>query len=278
MPELFQTQREKALAAYSAAKLDFIAATIPYHSMQPVRFEVVDDTGSNAMAIARKNQVLSFFSYGKGDALDLGGSVGTIKAGESETNLVKAHSTNGASDYIIEGVGFSSRGIRVVNDQTNSLDGGTVADPVAVDASDGKVYIMDPGAIWIPPQCQSPFNLEQAMFQALMPLLSLSFTFDDKRTFKLGLVDLLPQAGAASFLRANGVPDSANRYEIPEGFLWRRDGQSDSELSVEVKLERDLVVPVNLVTFRGTELIPTDIFVDCVMRLFGLSLDLPSEN
>jgi hypothetical protein len=281
----FPTAREKAVQAYLKAGLQFEATTVPYHSTQSLKFDVVDadatpsaPAGGFAFAVARAGQVLRFFSYGKNESVDLGGSA-SVKATEAETNLVKGSSTNGAQDFVIEGIGLSMRGLRVDNEVTKSTDG--VADKDVLAAATGDRPIYDPGAIWTPPQCQSPFNLEQGLFQAVLPHLSLQFGFDDRKFFKLGLADLLPQAGAQSFLRANGVPDSANRYEVEEGFIWRKDGSPDSEFQAVLTLERAVVVPINLVTFgsaSGDVLTPNSVWIELLMRLFGLALTLPSEN
>jgi hypothetical protein len=45
-----------------------------------------------------------------------------------------------------------------------------------------------------------------------------------------------------------------------------------------VTLERDLVVPVSKVTFRSDAILPDTIWLETTMRLFGLSIKLPSEN
>jgi hypothetical protein len=132
------------------------------------------------------------------------------------------------------------------------------------------------------PQGQSPFNLENGMFQTLLGLISVDFLFDRKRVEKIGSVDVMPQGGAQSYLRANGVPANENRYRIPEGYLWRRDGQPDSEFSANLTLQRAMVVPVNgilpYVTGATSPAAPTEIWIEVTMRLFGLAVDLPSAN
>jgi len=194
-----------------------------------------------------------------------------------DTNQGAGKSTNGAEDYIIEGVGLSSGGYAV---RYAEADHPAVADADVVAALNGNVALCDPAALIAPPQVGSPFNLETALFQACAPMLALSFEFDRKGLKRLGKADLLPQAGASSYLRANGEPSSANRWRIPEGFLWRRDGQPDSEFTAFLDLEEAIVCPINLVTMPGAEaaVTPTRIYLDVTMRLFGLGVDLPSEN
>ncbi len=268
---MFVSAREKLLRTYEKAKADYIANTLPLHSTRTIQFDIVDRTGSYAFAVARENQVISFFDYGIGDNINLGPLATTAR--ECETNLAEGKSTNGSSDFVIEGVGFGCRGARV----ETPLDPGDNQD--AVDACAGRAVIFDPGAVLSPPQVHSPFNLENGMFQALLGYLSLEFEWDRSRVEKLGVVDLLPQAGAASYLRANGEPASDNRYRIPEGYIWRRDGQPDSEFVARVRLDRSVVIPVNLSTPPGgAQVNATRIHLEVTMRLFGLNLRLPSAN
>lgn len=273
---MFQTAREKLLRTYDKAKADYIANTLPLHSTRTIKFDVVDtdvSTPSNpiAYAVARENQVISFFDYGIGDNINLGPLSTTAR--ECETNLAEGKSTNGSSDFVIEGVGFGCRGARVVTGQ----DPGADADVVA--AAAGQAVMFDPGAVVAPAQVHSPFNLENGMFQALLGYLSLEFEWDRSRVEKLGVVDLLPQAGAASYLRANGEPASDNRYRIPEGYLWRRDGQPDSEFIARCRLDRAVVVPINLSTYPNDSIVQVSaIYLEVTMRLFGINLRLPSAN
>lgn len=274
--QLFVTARQKLLEAYKKAGQEFVATTLPYHSTASIKFEVINSANAAAgvgFAIARRGQVVPFFDYGVGESIDLGNV--TRKATDADTNLAKGKSTNGAADFVIEGVGFSSRGGRIdYDDQNNETDKDVIA------AHKGQLPIRDPAAIIAPPQVDSPFNLENALMQALIGYMSVEAEFDRENTKKLGAVDLLPQAGAQSYLRANGVPASGNRWMVPEGFLWRRDGEPDSELIMRVKLEEAIVVPLTLVTLPGDNAVtvPKAIYLDLVMRLFGLQVKLPSTN
>jgi hypothetical protein len=280
---LFQTQRSRVLGLYKEANQPFIAGTMPYHSVKSLMFSIadVDLTNGLAFAIARRGQFMDFFSYGVGDRINLG-NLTNYQATESETNLAKGKSTNGASDFVIEGIGFSARAMFI----KYSTDSGVITpaaptDPDVISAFAGELPIWDPASIVMVPQGQSPANLENGLFQALLPHLSLEFEWDRKRTAKLGVCDLLPQAGGASYLRANGVPASDNRYEIPEGYVWRRDGEPDGEFVARVTLERALVVPISLrslITTPADFAAPENLQIELMMRLFGLEVQLPSAN
>lgn len=285
----FKTQRRRILEAYQKSGSEITCRTIPYHSTGVIQFDIVNFAGAApgvAYAVARKNQQVTLFQYGVGDQINLGGAAGNTRATEAETNLGKASSTNGAQDFVIEGVGFRSRGLRVnyANGTGNLYAGGDdePTDADVVSALHGDVAMWDPAAINMPPQFQSPFNLENGALQALLGLMSIDFLFDRKRVEKIGTVDLMPCASGESYLRANGSPEQSNMYRIPEGYLWRRDGQPDSEFSVNLTLQRPLVIPMNgiipYVTGGAASAAPTTIWMEVVMRLFGLAIDLPSAN
>jgi hypothetical protein len=284
MTQLFTTQRERILRAYAEAKQEVIAHTIPYHSTGVIEFDVVDASEAGtpvAMAVARRAQVISFFGYGVGEQVYLGGA-NNVRATDAETNLAKGRSTNGAQDYVIEGIGFHNRGLRVAytGADLTALQA-LVNDPAVESMLVGDGAVFDPAAILVPPQAQSPFNLEQAMFQAVIPYCSIELLFDRKRVEKIGTIDLMPQAGAQSYLRANGSPESANRYRIPEGYLWRKDGQPDCELEATVMLQRDIVVPINQTATWAADpanVVPSKIWLEVVLRLYGLAVDMPSAN
>jgi len=285
----FTTQRKNLLKQYEAAGQAITCRTIPYQSTGVFQFDVVDSVvgtaPGNAYAVARKNQVLTLFNYGVGDQVYLGGNGGNTRATEADTNQGEGSRTNGAEDFVIEGVGFYARSCRVAyaagsGNLYNGTGIPTDADVLSSLAGDLPVY--DPAAINAPPQLQSPFNLENGMFQALIDLISVDFLFDRKRTEKIGTVNVMPCGSAKSMLRANGSPENSNIYRIPEGYLWRRAGQPDSEFTANLTLQRALVVPINgiipYVDGAASAAVPTTIWMEVIMRFFGLAVDLPSAN
>jgi hypothetical protein len=284
----FSTQRKRLLDEYKNAGQAITCRTIPYQSTGVFQFDVVDSALGTApgvaYAVARKNQVLTLFNYGVGDQVFLGGTANT-RATEADTNQGEGSRTNGAEDFVIEGVGFYARSVRVAYAAgTGNLYGGTgkPIDPDVLASLAGDLPVYDPAAINAPPQLQSPFNLENGMFQSLIDLISVDFLFDRKRTEKIGTVNVMPCASAKSMLRANGMPENSNMYRIPEGYLWRRAGQPDSEFTANLTLQRALVVPVNgiipYVVGSAADAVPTTIWMEVTMRLFGLAVDLPSAN
>jgi hypothetical protein len=282
----FTTQRKKLLDEYKNAGQAITCRTIPYQSTGVFQFDVVDSALGTApgvaYAVARKNQVLTLFNYGVGDNINLGGTAQT-RATEADTNQGEGSRTNGAEDFVIEGVGFYARSVRVAYAAgTGNLYNNTQLDADVISSFSGNIPVYDPASINVPPQVQSPFNLENGMFQALIDLISVDFLFDRKRTEKIGTVNVMPCGSAKSYLRANGAPENSNIYRIPEGYLWRRAGQPDSEFTANLTLNRALVVPINgiipYVSGSAADAVPTTIWMEVTMRLFGLAVDLPSAN
>lgn len=284
----FTTQRKRLLKEYEAAGQAITCRTIPYLSTGVFQFDVVDFAAGtapgNAYAVARKNQTITLFNYGVGDQVFLGGS-GNTRATEADTNQGEGSRTNGAEDFVIEGVGFYARSVRVAYSAgSGNLYAGTgkPVDPDVISSFAGDIAVYDPAAVNVPPQVQSPFNLENGMFQSILDLISVDFLFDRKRTEKIGTTSVMPCGGAKSMLRANGNPENANIYRIPEGYLWRRAGQPDSEFTANLTLQRALVVPINgiipYVVGSAADAVPTTIWIEVAMRLFGLAIDLPSAN
>ncbi len=288
-PVGFTTQRKLLLDQYAKSGEAITCRTIPYQSTGVFQFDVVDSALGTApgvaYAVARKNQVLTLFNYGVGDQINLGGNGGNVRATEADTNQGEGSRTNGAEDFVIEGVGFYARSMRVAyaaNTGNRYAGTGAPIDPDVIASLTGDLPVYDPAAINMPPQGQSPFNLENGMFQSLIDLISVDFLFDRKRTEKIGTVNVMPCGSAKSYLRANGSPENSNIYRIPEGYLWRRAGQPDSEFTANLTLQRALVIPINgivpYVTQAATDAMPTTIWMEVTMRLFGLAVDLPSAN
>jgi hypothetical protein len=280
---LFETQREKVIAAYKNANQPYTASTKPYKSV--VSFSFTDTnlitaasvswlitTGSGGTGVP-----LDWFSYKLGDPVP--GNVATYRvANESDTNISKARTTNGAEDFVIEGMSASCRSIRVNFDTV--LD---ITDTNVLAALNAEAPIYDPAALYVPPQIQSPFNLQNGLFRSLAPYVAITFEWDRRRIEKIGTLEQIPEGAANSYLNASGEPSTNDRYRIPEGYIWRREGEPDSEFVVRGTLTDVVCVPILNVAVpqtgtAGTVVEPTSVFLDVVLRLHGLSVKLPSRN
>ena len=97
---------------------------------------------------------------------------------------------------------------------------------------------------------------------------------------KIGRLDEIPEGGAKSFLRASGDPRTDNRYKVPEGYLWRKQGQPDSEFVVIAVVEDDVVIPITLSTPDGgtTAEVPEFLYADMTIRLHGMAVRPIGQN
>ncbi len=125
---------------------------------------------------------------------------------------------------------------------------------------------------------------KDALMTAIAPHIQIAFEWDRQRVEKIGTLDQIPEGAAKSFLRANGSPQTSERYRIPEGYLWRRDGQTDSEFVVRGRLLRSVLIPMSGILFptavagTPTGRAPAIIQLDILTRLHGLSCKPPSRN
>jgi len=282
--DLFMTQRRAMIEAYKVAGQPFSASTKPYKSTVSWQWSsAVNSTISSVgWLVARTGQTLAWFSYKIGDAVP--GNVNTYRpATEADTNVSKARTTNGAEDFVIEGMSASNRSIRA-----NAAGGGGssffTTDPDVLSAYVGLAPIIDPAALFIPPQIQSPFNLENAMYRAMAGHIAVEFEWDRSKVVKMGTLEQLPEGAANSYLRASGEPSTNDRYRVPEGYLWRREGQPDSEFIVRGTLTEAVCMPYIMVAQPNNTTVASaaaavgSVFLDSVIRLHGLSVKLPSRN
>lgn len=278
----FVRQRTKLLQQYVAMGQPYEAKTKPYKSTQQFTWDVVDPMPAAgaaqtiAHAVLRVNQLVEWFSYKLGEQIAYGPAGSQRLAVESDTNLSKPRQTNGVEDLIIEGISATNKSARV--QYTTTLFTGTDADDIA--AYIGTRAIFDPASLASPPQVFSPFNLEMPMFEQLKPLCAIEFQWDRRRVERIGTLDEIPEGGAKSFLRASGDPRTDNRYRVPEGYLWRREGQPDSEFVTRGTIAEASVMPISLIATQGnaTLNLPLHLFLDVTLRLHGLALSLPSSN
>ena len=285
---LFMTQRRRIIESYKDAKEPFSASTKPYKSTVTYNFQIRNYIAASSVAwlVAPKGQSFDWFGYKISDDVpgNIGFAAGYRAANESDTNLSKARTTNGAEDFVIEGMSLSHRSSR-----TNfTATGGAASSPVNITDVDvqgaiaGINPIFDPAALYAPPQVQSSFNLEDGMFNALLPYISIDFEWDRSKIVKIGTGEQIPEGAAKSYLRSSGEPSTNDRYRIPEGYLWRREGQPDSEFIIRGTLQDTLAVPVLAVlgpsAVTPVNILPTFVLLDVVMRLHGLSVKLPTRN
>lgn len=279
---LFATQRRKMYDAYKAANQPFVASTKPYKSTVTFSGQVVNNVAATATSfLVFPAQRVEWFTYKLNDQVPGNSQLPAYRvANEADTNISKPRTTNGAEDFVIEGMSASCRNTRILYP--------TAAIPAALTdlnvllALAGLESMLDPASIVTPPQVNSPFNLENAIYRLISPHIAVEFEWDRTRVVKMGTLEQIPEGGANSFLRTSGVPSTDDRYRIPEGYLWRREGQPDCEFITRGTLTENVIMPLLNVQLPSAvtlvSAVPTAIFVDVVLRLHGLSVKLPSNN
>jgi hypothetical protein len=265
---------------YEANGQPYLQSTKPYHSVQAIRWDIVqaDTVNGVAMAVAAADQVLRFFAYGIGSNIRLSGSTSFV-ATEAETNIAVALKTNN-DDFAIMWVGSHARGNKILYGAAQQAAFGDTNATVA-NAVSGIVPLVDPFSQRINPEFGSPATLEMVAFHALAPYLALQFAWDNgDRTEKVGVLSQYTQGGGASYLHANGEPSTEARSMIPEGYLWAREGQPASQLQAVATLTQPVVMPISLAALpgAGTFEAPTALWTEIVLELGGIHFRVPGSN
>jgi len=286
MQELqFATKRTELLQLYSKNNVPFIATTRGVHSCRSLMFRAVDiqATGIASFLVAEAGQILSFFNYGIGDMIALSGNA-AHRATEADTMLTKGSRTTASNDIVIEWIAMAPRAIKCqyLPGNVGQFDAAATPNASVVRAlTGGDAAVIDPFGRIVPVDVGASATLQHVLYQAVAPFMSCRFEWDNAdRTEKMGTCDQFTQGGGASYLNANGEPSVANRFRIPEGFLWARESQPASELIVNVRLENDVVIPFGQVVspIDGTWPPLQAMYVEIQMRLGGLACRVPGSN
>lgn len=283
--KLFQTKRSELLAMYEKNGVPFLATTRGLHSVRSLKFEVasVDANGVIGWLVAKKGQVCNFFNYGIGDAIELAGEA-SHRASEGDTSLTKGSRTTASADLSIEWITMHPRSIKVQYAAASLSALLPAATTELTAALLGAAPIVDPFSMAVPSAVGSSATLQHVLYGAVAPCLTCRFEWDNAdRTEKMGTCDQFVEGGGASYLYANGEPSVNNRFRIPEGFLWAREGQPASELQVICTLQNDIVIPYTPVAnlLGAPPAAPPTmnaVYVEIMMRLGGMLLRVPGSN
>lgn len=279
----FQTQRSALIKRYLKADQPFKAATKPYKSTLQLIGTGTLYTNDVDFLVFKAGQVLEFFSYKLGDSIPYGAPGLTRRAIEDDCTQSKGRQTNGIEDFVIEGISMTCRSKRIQLQPVTLNPALNTFDKDIQNSVNGLISVADPASLLFNPQVDSPFNLQDTLFEAIKPHLAIEFEWDRRYVEKIGTSDQIPEGGAKSFLKASGDPRNDNRYRIPEGYLWCREGDPDSEFIVRATLVDPVFIPLNnLRVFNATPVNENAhtayIFLDISMRLHGLSLSVPTRN
>lgn len=272
-----------AIAEIYAGMSDATVRMQDYYSARCFEFEVVEEDATYGVAWAKavKGEVV-FYDYAIGSRIQRGANA-SFKANRAQTNLVRAHSTNGAADMAIERIGLQPLLVFAAYGAEVNLDSNFgVADADITKALHGEGALYDPSSLVTPAQANSPFFVSAtALWEALDKVSSIQLGFDGKRR------DLAPafqvgQLGASSYARSHGEIGGESAWETEEGYHWAKDGQQDSDFSLIVTVEEGIIVPLSLPTQvnagTGYQRAPTKIWVEVCATVRGPEYSTMSYN
>lgn len=284
----FSSARKSLLEQYDKDNIVFLATTRPYKSTVQFTFDVVVGLGGPptvmAHAVLRANQNVEWFGYGIGDQIPNGPPGVFRRAAGDDTNQSRGRRTNGVEDFVIEGISLTRKGIRIAYPDADVPAGVTASnDPDVIGMYEGTTESDDPGSLLFPPEAESPLTLRDVFGQAILPQCAIQFVWDRRRFIPIGTADQIPEGGGKSLLMANGLPETSNRYKIPEGYVWRRTDKPDGDFVAQGQIGNPRGIPVTNIALAGS-IDPADIvqaqqiFIDVAMRVHGLGLAQPGQN
>lgn len=286
--KLFRTKRSELLALYAKNGVPFLATTRGLHSVRSLRFDAQNLAagGEVGFLVAQAGQELDFFNYAQGNQIELAGSA-NFRATEAETSLTTARRTTASADLSVEWITMGARGLKAQYTPANAVpnypDFVATVNPTdgVTQALSGQACVADPFALVLPPEVGSSATLEQVLYHLVAPHLTLRFEWDNAdRTEKMGTCDQFVEGGGASYLHANGEPSVNNRFRIPEGFLWAREGQPAGDMHVIATLRNNVVIPysppASLLSTGFPDLIAA--WVEIKLRVGGMLLRVPGSN
>jgi hypothetical protein len=286
---LQSTKRNELLGAYERNGVPFIATTRGLHSVRSLQFDVehLDAAGGVGYLVAHRGQTLEFYSYGMQDQIQLAGNL-NHRATEAETSLTTARRTVASADLSIEWITMAPRAVKASFVEASPapqfpdfVAAAMAAGDVTLAMLRGQVALVDPFARVLAPEVGASATLQHVLYHAVAPHLTCRFEWDNAdRTEKMGTCDQFSQGGGAAYLNANGEPSQANRFRIPEGFLWGRESQPTSDLTVICELRNDVVIPytppASILSTGFPDMVAA--WVEIRMSLGGILLRVPGSN
>lgn len=284
------TTRERLLAEYKNDSAQIgRASTRPYKSRLPFFWTIVNALGTvavpgtllTAFALLKQGQQQDFFGFGAQANGVQWTPAFPKKVTLADTNQTNGHNTNGVEDFCIESMSHSLGGVRVEYSAATVAARALVIDQDAIAALLGQREIADPGGLISPPQLTSPFNLEVPLHRAMRSNVSINFLWDNKNQIQVGTLDQLPEGAGQSYLAANGTPEVANRYKIPEGYAWRAKSRTDGDFVVRAIVEDTIVAPINLTPIMGLDAVndvPVRLWLDLILRVHGVGFTKIGSN
>jgi len=201
----------------------------PYYSTVKFNAPASGDPGAVPVTYdLARGTIIEAFSYANGDPkVTAGYSNGDGVATKADTNITTRFQTIGGQNVIIHGIGLQWL-------------------PAAMTLNDGEVA---PHRLRLP---------DAAFIAALNNSVSVELTLNaDENTFRMGTIGMLPGAGGlmggsddisgdsslagnkrSIAFPTNGWPVRSNFFAMPEGLIWRNQGNADSQLKLKFEVTR----------------------------------------
>lgn len=248
----------------------------------------VKHQAENGRAIATlEKQEVSFFSTSR-KASGPSGLPGVDRVfTDVDTNIARGRSTNGASRMAIESISLARAGVRMIAAVagTQTLSAGLAALDEWKEVLNGQRRFVDRAAAFAPLETGHPVFLEDVLSEEIRRNAVLDIDSDSDTRQRLGLLAQFPCGDASSFLRAQGEPMGANRFNIPTGILWDKDGEADSDISFVARVTSPVTFAIAIPTcgFDTTAggplaLTVSHIAVEMCLRLHGVQVSPVSRN
>jgi hypothetical protein len=250
----------------------------------------IDHQAANGRAIATlEKQEVPFFNVGRKQQGPSGLPNTNRLFTDVDTNLAKARSTNGAARMAIESISLAKAGVRMIAEVEagQTLSPGLSVLPAWKEALDGTRRFVDRAAAFAPLECGHPVFLEDVFSEEIRKAAVLDIDVDSETHQRLGLLSQFPCGDASSFLRAQGEPMSANRFNVPAGILWDKDGEADADIAfiarVPAPVTFALAIPTNGFDVSEDPAAPkplkvSHIAVEFLLRLHGVQVSPLSRN
>ena len=255
----------------------------PYYSRVKFFAERVGPAGGPYTYVIPRGSEVTAYSYAIDDIMTSAGfTQGDGTASSVDTNLTNRRQTTGGQSVLIHGIGIQP--LPALLHVPTGAAGGTIPNVRKVDAS-----------------------LLSALFEAVSINLALN---GGENGFRLGSLGQIPGAGGlcgASFdttgnnglagedkniaFATNGQPSRSNWFRVPEGLVWRQQGNSDSNLDIRFRVERTITIfsggsaeaqaigggldatadnlPANVATGQAAQAYPSEIGVELMVHLLG---------
>jgi len=273
----------EAIAALYADNADAAVRSVDYYCKRTIEFDVLEEDATYGIAWAKAEVgEVTLFDYQIGERITRG-ALTSHKATRADTNLVKAHSTNGAADMAVEEIGIQPVGCLVQYASGVNLDTNFgITDAAIAAALHGEKHIFDPSALAVPAVSDSPFmSSASALWEAVQRVIAVQCAFDG-RVRDLAPGSLVGQLGASSYLRSWGHIGGDSALQIPEGFHWARDGQQDSDFSLILRVEENVIVPIalpaQLNASTGYQAAPDKLWIEILAVVRGVEFSGISYN